>query len=146
MYEQFAICNLRHWVDRYPFGDYLQTARTRPLGLAKNPKFLPLLSEIRSLVPVPGHSWVKDIDVLIEPGQKNHQGQTEHAHPEWTAVFYVNPADIPIVVDGEIITPEAGDLIIMAPDLPHYVANNTSDEIRLSFAMLVDDPIKGETQ
>jgi quercetin dioxygenase-like cupin family protein len=140
MHEQYAICDLRHWVDAFTFDEFLQTARTRPLGLGSNPELGPLLDEMRSLVPVPGDTWVKDIDVTIVPHETNHQGQVEHAHSEWTAVFYVQPADVPIIVEGEAITPQPGDLIIMAPGVSHRVAPNKTDEIRLSFAMLVKDP------
>jgi quercetin dioxygenase-like cupin family protein len=140
MPDQYVICDLRHWVENHPFEEYLQTAKKRPLGLAKNPYFRPLLAEMRALVPVPGKTWVKDIDVTIEPGQTNHQGQVEHSHPEWTAVFYVNPADVPIIVGGECVTPQPGELIVMAPGVSHHVADNQTDQVRLSFAMLVEDP------
>ena len=139
----YAICKLPHWVRDYSFDEYLEVARARPPGLGKDPKFQPLLHEIRALFPVDGDTWVKDIDVTIEPGQSNHQGQVRHAHDEWTAVFYVQPAcPIGIKVDGQdvLVQPYPGDVVIMAPGVEHWVEPNKSQDIRLSFAMLVEDP------
>jgi signal peptidase I len=99
------------------------------------------LREIRALVPVAGDTWVKDIDVTIEPGRTNHQGQQLHLHDEWTAVFYVNPTS-PIEVHedgGYLVYPEPGDVVIMPPRIQHRATANKSDEYRLSFAMLVED-------
>lgn len=106
----------------------------------KNPDLRPLLHEIRAEVPISGDDWVKDIEVLVEPGQRNHQGQVSHAHDEWTAVFYVDPAGVPIYINDLAYYPNPGDVVVMPPLVVHRVAENNTDKPRLSFAMLVEDP------
>lgn len=144
--DGFTIHRLPQWIENVPLHEFLDCARRRPPGLRKDWKFLPLLDEMRSHVPINGNDYVKDIDVLIEPGQKNHQGQVPHAHAEWTAIFYVDPGDppVPILIEGKNsvfrVEPEPGDLIILEPGVEHWVAPSMSDRPRLSFAMLVEDP------
>ena len=137
---------LTRWIHEIPLEVFFEAARSRPPGLGKNPIFLGLQKDMRALVPVDGSTWVHDIDVLIEPHQTTHQGQQWHAHPEWTAIFYVSPGEpvVPLRIRSrdevtEII-PEPGDCVIMPPDLEHKVADSHSDVIRLSFAMLVQVP------
>lgn len=139
----YAVCKLPHWVvdvDRYNGFD-------RAKGLSNKPEFYPLLKEIRSLIPVDGDDWVHHIEVEVKPGQKNHMAQRHHKHSEWTAVFYVKVGDppVPIIVEGEEITPAPGDVIIMPPHTDHCVAPSHSKTDRLSFAMLVKDP-EGESK
>lgn len=136
------IHDLSHWLEIYTAADFMQTAKDRPLGLKSNPDFHPLLREIRALVPVPGDTWIKDIDVTIEPGRSSHQGQVMHHHDEWTAIFYVIPSSpIEIVEVGEIyeILPAPGDVVVIPPGIEHRATANKSDKHRLSFAMLVVD-------
>ena len=141
---RYVIHQLPQWIENVPIEDYMDCARRRPPGLFKDWRFHPLLEDMRALVPVPGDEWVKDIDVLVAPGQGDHQGQVQHAHDEWTAIFYVQPAGVPIVLKDENevvrITPDPGDVIVLAPFVEHGVAPNNSDQFRLSFAMLVEDP------
>lgn len=138
------IHSLKEWTDEYGLEEFLETANARPLGLKSNPDFHPLLREIRALVPVDGDDWVKDIDVTIEPGRSNHQGQHLHHHNEWTAVFYVSPSSPIEVIEGGdqyLIQPEPGDVVVMPPGIEHRATANKSDEVRLSFAMLVEGSI-----
>ena len=84
-----------------------------------------------------------EIDVTIEPGQSDHQGQRRHAHDEWTAVFYVQPSSqVGLETEGRdlLLQPDPGDVILMPPGVVHWVEPNKSQEVRLSFAMLVEDP------
>lgn len=135
---------LSKWIHAIPIEDYFECARARPPGLGKDPRFLQLQLDMRALVPIPGSDWVHDIDVLIEPGETNHQGQRRHSHTEWTSIFYVEPADVPtyLVKGVEVwrIEPEPGDVLIIPPDIEHWVGKHDSDKTRLSFAMLVKEP------
>lgn len=144
--EGLTITKLKKWILSIPIDDYFEVARARPPGLGKAPEFLGLQRDMRELVPVPGNTWVHDIDVLIEPHQTNHQGQQWHAHQEWTAIFYVDPGDPPVPIrirnraEVDEITPEPGDCLVMPPGVEHKVADSHSDTPRLSFAMLVLAP------
>ena len=135
------------WIAAIPAEAYFEAARTPPHGLGKDPQFLELQLEMRSLVPVPGDTWVHDIEVLIEPGDDRHQGQRRHAHPEWTAIFYVQTAGVPtfVVEDHQTwkIEPEPGDILIIPPNVDHWVDKHGGNEPRLSFAMLVQVPGQG---
>lgn len=137
---------LTRWIHSIPIESYFDVARARPHGLAKNPTFLGLQLDMRKLIPVPGSSWVHDIEVLIEPHQRNHQGQRWHSHPEWTAIFYAAVGDppVPIRIRDEVseleVTPQPGDCLVLPPDVEHRVADSHSEEPRLSFAMLVQVP------
>ena len=137
--------DLSHWTDKFSFDEFLACAETRPLGLKSEPEFHPLLKEIRALVPVPGDEYSKDIDVLIKPHQNNHQGQALHKHWQHTAIFYVNPSSAIAVIENGVerrIWPHRGEVVILPPDTEHYACPNDSDDIRLSFAMLVEPSIK----
>ena len=138
------IHSLAHWIEAHTVDEYLETARERPLGLKSNPDFHPLLREIRGLVPVAGDTWVKDIDVTLEPGPSNHQGQQTHSHSQWTAVFYVIPSSPIEVIEGGdqyLIQPAPGDVVIMPPGIEHRATANKSGSVRLSFAMLVEGQV-----
>ena len=135
------IHDLSHWTSRYSFEEFLACAETRPLGLKSHPEFHPLLKEIRALVPVPGDEYSKDIDVLIQPHAKPTSANELHRHPEYTALFYPAPVTgITVVIDGvqQDIYPNVGDVIVLEPMVEHCAMRNNTDEIRLSFAMLVE--------
>lgn len=146
MNDEIILEKMPEWIHALTPEAFFEVARARPPGLGKDPKFLDLQRAMRAMVPVPGDTWVHDIDVLIEPHQGNHQGQRWHDHPEWTCIYYVDPGDpaVPIRIRTEVeiieITPEAGDCLVMPPDLEHRVANSDSTIPRLSFAMLVPVP------
>lgn len=135
---------LTKWIHSIPIEDYFEVARARPPGLGKDPRFLQLQREMRALVPVEGLTWVHDIDVLIEPGQTQHQGQRRHSHVEWTSIFYVDPAGIFThleLPEGEVAMDlEPGDVLVIPPGVEHWVAPHHGDRPRLSFAMLVKEP------
>ena len=136
----FKIHSLSHWTVAHSFEEFLECAETRPLGLKSEPAFHPLLKEIRALVPVPGDEYSKDIDVTIQPHAKPTAANELHRHPEWTAIFYPQPVTgITVVIDGvqQDIYPNVGDVIVLEPMVEHCAMRNTTDKIRLSFAMLV---------
>lgn len=144
--DNIRLEKLARWIEEIPGEAFLEAATTRPPGLAKDFRFSELQSEIRALIPVPGDEWVHDIDVLIQPGQSNHQGQRWHSHSEWTAIYYVAVGDpvVPLRVRDQRaeleISPVPGDCVILPPNTEHRVANSRSDTYRLSFAMLVPPP------
>lgn len=139
--------DLSLFLNEIPAVEFFECARTRPPGLGKDPKFLELQKAMRALVPVPGDKWVHDIEVLIDPGSRWHQGQRVHSHPEWTAIFYVDPAGVSTWIRSEgvdvAVTPDPGDCLIIPPDMEHWVAPHFGDRPRLSFAMLVQIPGRG---
>ena len=134
------IHSLKKWTDAHSFEKFLDCAETRPLGLKSHPEFHPLLAEIRALVPVPGDEWSKDINVTIQPHAKPTSANEMHRHKEYTALFYPAPVSgITVVIDGvqQDIYPNVGDVIVLDPNTEHCAMRNNTDEIRLSFAMLV---------
>ena len=140
------IADLSEWIQEFGPSAFFDAAETRPPGLGKDDRFRGLQKAMRDLVPVPGDTWVHDIDVLVKPHQADHQGQRWHSHPEWTAIYYVAIGSPPVPLEAMIndrevtVTPEPGDCIIIPPNVEHRVAASRSREYRLSFAMLVKDP------
>lgn len=132
------------WADRIPIELFLEVASTTPHGLGKDPRFADLQQDMRAAVPVPGDDWVHDIEVLIEPDSGVHQAYRRHSHTEWTSLFYADPAGTPthVVANGREarIQPDPGDIVVIPPNLDHWVANHRGDRPRLSFAMLVQVP------
>lgn len=106
---------------------------------AEQCELLPLMQQMRALVPVEGSDWAKAITVAVAPYQNDHQGQQLHAHAEWTAVYYHAPAGVPIIVDGDEVLPMPGDVVVMPPGTQHQVAPNHQNRLRVSFAMLVPE-------
>ncbi len=135
MSKSFSIHNLsrflKHGRDRF-----LECANTPPWGLGKWTEFEELLETMRSHIPVPGDTWVKDIHVLVEPGSLI----AAHSHPEWTAIFYADPGTPPcaIIIEGERYEPKPGELVILSPNTVHEVEKSNADDTRISFAMLVE--------
>ena len=137
MSRLFSKHDLSDWME-IPRARYMDCAKRAPWGLGKWDEFKPLLKSMRECVPVPGDDWVKDIHVLVEQGT----GIAEHKHDEWTAIFYVDPGDPPcaILIEGERVIPEAGQLFVLLPGVMHAVEISHSERTRISFAMLVEQP------
>ena len=95
-----------------------------------------MAESIRDYFPVEGDNWSKALPVVISKGSNIK----EHKHSEWTGVFYVDLGDPPcaIIIEGERVEPQKGDLIIMEPNTLHSVEQSASNRDRISFAMLVE--------
>lgn len=133
----YAVHELPKWTE-IPRAVYLDCAKTPPWGLGKEPRFEPLLDEIRACIPVEGsRDWTKDIHVLVQ----KDDSISEHAHSEWTAIYYVDPGNpvCAIVIEGERVEPEPGQVIVLSPNTVHEVEKSKYESERISFAMLVEE-------
>lgn len=92
-----------------------------------------LMAAMRSKCPLPGPQYRSAHVVVIPPGERS----TEHAHEEYVVMFYAEPADTPIIVEGVAYLPKAGDFYVLPPNKKHEVPINASDTIRVSIAMKV---------
>lgn len=92
------------------------------------------LRELRAVCPKPGTDYVKAIMVVV----REKDSIPEHFHPEHTILFYVEPAGVPIVIEGKPYLPEAGECVYLPPNVRHSVPSNPSESERISIAMLVD--------
>ena len=94
------------------------------------------LDQLRALVPKPGTDYAKFVSVVVKPGKAIR----DHKHEgNWTALYYVDPADTPITIEGEPYLPEKGEVVVLKPGQVHGVLENESDCLRVSIAMLVEE-------
>ena len=107
---------LTEWLS-IPRSHWMACAQGTPMGLSKDPVLEPMLHDLRALIPVPGREWKKERHVLLEYGKRI----AAHDHPEWVALFYVDPGDPPvaIIVEGERVEPEPGLVIVLPPGTWH---------------------------
>jgi hypothetical protein len=107
-------------------------AENHPLEL----RALPFVSSIglamRCACPVPGGDWAKFMTVLLKPGEQ----VKSHQHKRHAILFYPEDCD-PVVINGKVIHPKAGEVHYLKPGVVHHVPPVT--RTRLSVAMLVDD-------
>ncbi len=87
---------------------------------------------MRRFVPKSGEDWIKAILVTV----RNGDHIPEHFHPEHTILFYVEPAGVPVVIEGEPYLPEVGEVVYLPPYVRHSVP--ASQDERISIAMLVE--------
>ena len=92
-----------------------------------------LMAAMRSKCPLPGPSYKEAYVVVIPPGTES----TLHEHDEYVVMFYAEPANTPIIVEGNAFMPKAGDFYVLPPNKKHEVPINASDTIRVSIAMKV---------
>ena len=93
------------------------------------------LAQMRELVPKPGH----DVHSVVPLRWLRGDEVAEHTHPEWTVIFYAQLGDppVPVIIDGEVYTPEPGECLVLPPNTPHAVPRSHSDTPRISIAMRV---------
>jgi quercetin dioxygenase-like cupin family protein len=90
---------------------------------------------LRSHCPKQGTDWVKAILVTV----KNGDYIAEHVHPEHTILYYVEPAGVPITIEGRTHLPKAGEVLYLEPGRLHGVPKNSGHTTRISVAMLVKE-------
>ena len=115
--------------------DWDQIMSAPAAGLPKAPLTFTLLGRMRELVPKPGH----DVHSVVPLRWLRGDEVAEHAHPEWTVIFYAQLGDppVPVIIDGEVYTPAPGECLVLPPNTPHAVPKSHSDIPRISIAMRV---------
>lgn len=71
--------------------------------------------------------------VLVRPGR----AVQEHTHKDHVVMYYVDPAETPVVVDGVEIMPEAGEIVEIPAGTTHFVRTNQSGRDRVSIALRI---------
>jgi mannose-6-phosphate isomerase-like protein (cupin superfamily) len=115
--------------------ELLAIARSGEIG--EHPTLLPIFDALRKFIPMPGErDWRRAAQVILETGKNI----ARHDHPEWVALYYVDPGDPPVAVhiEGDRIEPENGMVIVMPPGTWHSVEESRSARERLAFAILVE--------
>jgi hypothetical protein len=107
-------------------------AEKHPLALLEIPFTATIGLAMRCACPVLGCGWDKFMTVLLQPGE----GVPSHQHKRHAILFYPEDCD-PVVVNGEVIEPKAGQIMYMKPGVVHHVPPVT--RTRLSVAMLVSE-------
>ena len=94
-----------------------------------------LFDEMRAAIPVEGEEIFQIFSVVVHPGRQIK----EHEHTEWVALFYPEPAETPLCVKGGEwgLLMRPGELVVIAPGVPHAVPRNESGRPRQSIAMKV---------
>jgi len=95
---------------------------------------------LRQFCPKPGNDRKKVVIMQVKTGRQIRP----HTHPEWTLLYYLEPANTPIIINDKPYIPKSGELIVLEPDVLHSVAKNESDKKRISFAMLVEKDEQGK--
>jgi quercetin dioxygenase-like cupin family protein len=103
-------------------------------NLSANPDAEDFLKELRAFVPKPGNDWVKAVSVVVSPGKEIKR----HHHPEWTVLYYLDPCDTPLFTEEGPHYAKSGEVVVMPPNMKHWVPENKSDRNRISLAMLVE--------
>lgn len=98
------------------------------------PEYAPFLAALRAFCPKPGADYQKAICVVVT----RSDSVPEHVHPEHTVLYYVEPLDVPIIVEGVPYQPSPGEVVYLPPNVPHSVPVNNGTGRRISIAMLVD--------
>jgi hypothetical protein len=93
-----------------------------------------LADMMRAEVPMEGEAYGEMFVVVFDPG---NPGVTSHRHEEWVVLYYVEPADTPIIVEMEEIFPEKDTMLVVPPNTEHSVPHNSSDKKRISIALKV---------
>ena len=96
-----------------------------------------LATNMRISCPVAGSTWSKFLTFLLMPGR----GLSSHKHQRHAMLWY--PQETVLVVAGENMRCATGSLLYLPPNTPHHVPPSTVE--RLSVAMLVSEPVNGET-
>ena len=110
-----------------------ETAAINALLIGRLSEFKELAMEMRRACPVPGNKWDKFMTVLLQTGQQI----PHHHHKRHTILFYPEDAD-PAIINGNLIHPQAGEIIYLEPGIPHSVPVVRVGP-RLSVAMLVSE-------
>lgn len=79
--------------------------------------------------------WTHAYSVVFQPGQS----VSEHTHPEDVVMFYPEGAETPVIVEGEEIYPEAGQMYLIPRNARHEVPYNTAKTSRISIAVKLTD-------
>lgn len=68
-----------------------------------------------------------------------HDGMqiTEHDHEEDVVLYYVEPADTPLIVENEVYLPQRGELVFMPKHVKHSVPPNSTPVTRVTVAIKV---------
>ncbi len=98
------------------------------------PEYAAFLEALRGFCPKEGQDYQKAICVAV----KRADSVPEHFHPEHTVLFYVEPLNVPIIVEGQPFQPSPGDVVYLPPNVRHSVPRNLGNATRISIAMLVD--------
>ena len=110
-----------------------ETAAINALLIGRLSEFRELAMEMRRACPVPGNKWDKFMTVLLAEGQQI----PHHHHKRHTVLFYPEDCEATII-NGNLIHPEAGEIVHLDPGIPHSVPVVRFGP-RLSVAMLVSD-------
>ena len=110
-----------------------ETAAINALLIGRLPEFKELAMEMRRACPVPGNKWDKFMTVLLANGQQ----VPHHHHKRHTVLYYPELSD-PTIINGNLIHPQAGEIVHLDPGIPHSVPVVRFGP-RLSVAMLVSD-------
>lgn len=91
----------------------------------------------RAMAAFAGRSgWTNAYSVVFDPGKN----VTEHDHPEDVVLYYPDGANgTPIIVEGEAIYPEPGEMLFVPKHARHEVPFNATDKRRISIALKVTD-------
>lgn len=95
-----------------------------------------LFQLMRSKVQLEGEDYHNVYTVVAKPGHTI----LPHKHVEWIVLFYAEPADTPIEIEGESYLPKPGEILVMRPNVEHAVPENKTDKVRVSVAMKVLNP------
>jgi hypothetical protein len=107
-------------------------AEKHPLALHEIPIAATIGLAMRCACPVLGCDWDKFMTVLLQPGESI----SSHQHKRHTILYYPEDCE-PVVVNGEVIEPKAGQIMYMEPGVVHHVPKVT--RTRLSVAMQVSE-------
>ena len=125
------------WLD-VPFDDWMRVAVMKSgLGDSGEHFAQTLKQHMRSLIPVKGGDIIRDLQVIVREGDN----LKKHAHPQWACIYYISSGNPPValMVGDERVEPEAGMFVVLSPGTEHSIEMSKSEDIRLGFAMLVEN-------
>ena len=105
-------------------------AQARVIGNDEAPE---LFARMREYVPVPGDTWKEAYCVRLFPGEEI----PDHTHEEWVVLYYPDPGETPVTVEGVPVPLNAGDFFVVPPGVVHAVPVHTGTRPRISIAMKV---------
>ena len=108
---------------------------TPPSKGLRGDEFEPLLAELRDNRPIDTIESHAPMPVILAPGKDIGR----HQHPEWTLVYFIDAAEVPIIVEGICIYPANNTSILLEPGTRHEVARNQTLRPRLSLALRFKD-------
>ena len=90
-----------------------------------------LLNDLRLYRPDNTTENHPPMPVILQPGKHI----TEHRHPEWTLVYFIDAEDVCLTVQDAFIYPANNTAMLLSPNELHGVAKNKTDRPRLSLAL-----------